>query len=186
MAANPLENDPEREHRIRMRAYHLWHDEGRPHGRAEEFWERARELVGMEDSAGAGLLPNPQAAGVDPSLPEGIEEAFLQENLGEFPGPFTDQGDREETPEADHHKRGAIKAEPEGTIAPRPARKTTGVAAGQGGGAAKPGESQAGEKKPAAKKAPAAAAPGAKAPGAKTPAAEPAAKPAAARKKTKG
>ena len=100
MAGNPLEADPAREARIRDRAYHLWIDEGRPHGRHAEFWERARELVGMEESAGAGQLPNPQRAGHDPAAEEPIEEAFLQENLGEFPGRFADQGETEQTPHA--------------------------------------------------------------------------------------
>jgi hypothetical protein len=31
------------EGRIRERAYFLWEREGRPFGRAEEFWERARQ-----------------------------------------------------------------------------------------------------------------------------------------------
>jgi hypothetical protein len=40
--ADPLAG-PEFEHRIRYRAYFLWEQEGRPEGRAEEFWERARQ-----------------------------------------------------------------------------------------------------------------------------------------------
>ena len=56
MTDNPLQDDPAREHRIRERAYHLWDADGRPHGRDVEYWERARELIGMEDSAGAGEL----------------------------------------------------------------------------------------------------------------------------------
>ena len=56
---NPLAVDPEREHRVRERAYLMWEADGKPHGRDVEYWERARELVGMEESAGSGLLPNP-------------------------------------------------------------------------------------------------------------------------------
>jgi hypothetical protein len=97
MSDNPLEDTPERDARIRERAYKLWEDDGRPHGRADEFWERARELVGMEESPGAGLLPNP--ATQHERLPGVIvDEAALQENLGEFPNLMTDQGDRAETP----------------------------------------------------------------------------------------
>ena len=59
-SSNPLAFDPDREHRVRERAYHLWEADGKPHGRDIEYWERARELVGMEESAGSGLLPNPQ------------------------------------------------------------------------------------------------------------------------------
>lgn len=112
MTSNPLDtHDPERQQRIRETAYRLWEEDGRPHGRELEFWERARELVGMEESRGAGLLPNPMThpdnAG---GLPAGVEEAALQENLGEFPSQFTDQGDREQTPEPKHAKKGKKKA----------------------------------------------------------------------------
>lgn len=102
MAVNPLEKDPAREHRIRERAYHLWEQEGRPEGRDLEYWERARELVGMEESRGAGQLPNPVTHPPITGLPEGVEEAEIQENLGEFPGRFTDQGEEEQTPEPIH------------------------------------------------------------------------------------
>jgi hypothetical protein len=99
MSDNPLEDTPEREARIRQRAYHLWEADGRPHGRQEEFWERARELIGMEDSAGAGLLPNPMTQ--DELMPGvTVDEAALQDNLGEFPSLMTDQGDRLQTPMA--------------------------------------------------------------------------------------
>ncbi len=94
---NPLSVDPDHEHRVRERAYLLWESEGRPHGRDVEYWERARELIGMEESAGSGLLPNPMT---QPDSPRetGIEEASIQENLGEFPDRFTDQGEVKTTP----------------------------------------------------------------------------------------
>jgi hypothetical protein len=97
MPKNPLETDPEREQRVRERAYHLWEADGKPHGQDVEYWERARELVGMEESAGTGLLPNPQE---HPESPRetGIEEAAIQENLGEFPDRFADQGEVRPTP----------------------------------------------------------------------------------------
>ncbi len=67
---NPLKFDPKREERIRTRAYHLWESEGRPHGRAAEFWERAAELVLMEEAGVTGQLPNPQvASGQAPRTP---------------------------------------------------------------------------------------------------------------------
>ncbi|HEX3982193.1 MAG TPA: DUF2934 domain-containing protein, partial [Acidisoma sp.] len=72
--------------------------DGRPHGRAADYWERASELELMEESGNPGQLANPVAEGRDPSAPEGVEEAFIQENLGEFPGQLTDQGDVEPTP----------------------------------------------------------------------------------------
>ena len=113
MSSNPLEDDPEREHRIRDRAYHLWNEQGQPHGRNDEFWERARELVGMEESAGFGQLPNPEVAGHDPSRSQPVEEAFLQENLGEFPDRLSDQGEAEATPRAGRTTRSrAVAPEP--------------------------------------------------------------------------
>lgn len=98
---NPLASNPEREQRIRERAYHLWEQDGRPHGRDTEYWERADELTRIEESAGAAQLPNPATVpGANPNAAAPVEEAQIQENLGEFPGRFTDQGDRAQTPSA--------------------------------------------------------------------------------------
>jgi hypothetical protein len=98
MADNPLKFSAVREERIRERAYHLWESEGKPEGRAVEFWERAAELVGMEESGLTGQIENPIAAGLDPAAPTSVEEAELQDNLGEFPGRFADQGESQPTP----------------------------------------------------------------------------------------
>jgi hypothetical protein len=97
MSSNPLEDDPKRDRRIRERAYHLWKTEGEPHGRDAEFWERARELVGMEESAGAGQI-SPAADAAHRINGQIVDEAALEENLGEFPGRQTDQGERLTTP----------------------------------------------------------------------------------------
>ena len=86
--------------RIRERAYHLWESEGRPEGQSEVYWERAKELDAIEHNQPT-LLPLPTAD--DPHrTAEGtlIEEASLQENLGEFPSRLTDQGDIMQTPES--------------------------------------------------------------------------------------
>jgi hypothetical protein len=83
------------EARVRERAYKLWEENDRPHGRDVELWEMAEELVGMEENPDAGQLPNP--TGTDPAL-QGVEEADIQENYGEVPGRLTDQGDRSQTP----------------------------------------------------------------------------------------
>ena len=86
--------------RIRVRAYHLWESEGRPVGQSAAYWERARELDAMASELPV-QLPNPQTVRPAPAF-EGavVEEAALQENLGEFPGRFTDQGDTMPTPES--------------------------------------------------------------------------------------
>jgi hypothetical protein len=55
----------------------------------------------MEENADAGRLPNPQNQ--SGSVREtGVEEAAIQENLGEFPDRFTDQGEVQPTPRARH------------------------------------------------------------------------------------
>jgi hypothetical protein len=108
MSDNPLDDSNKaRQQRIRERAYHLWDADGRPHGREAEFWERASELVGMEESAGAGELPNPaNQPWADPSRADVVvEEAVLQENLGEFPDRLSDQGERAATPLRANRKR---------------------------------------------------------------------------------
>lgn len=96
---NPLDSSPETEQRIRERAYHLWQEDGCPHGRDVEYWERASELDAMAQSAGSGLLPNPMTqhnGEIQPMHP--VEEAFIQENLGEFPDRTADQGERVTAP----------------------------------------------------------------------------------------
>ena len=104
MSANPLENDPAREAQIKERAYALWEADGGPHGRDLEYWERARELVGMMESAGAGQLEVPAAD--DPSVLAGqpVEEASIQSNLGEFPERSADQGEHPQFPSRDNLK----------------------------------------------------------------------------------
>lgn len=36
------------EEKLRLRAYHLWEADGRPEGRSEEYWEKARVLLEQE------------------------------------------------------------------------------------------------------------------------------------------
>ncbi|WP_428375029.1 DUF2934 domain-containing protein [Lichenicoccus sp.] len=120
MAANPLEEDHERDHRIRERAYHLWEADGRPHGREADYWERARELDGMQSAGETGQLPNPIATGADPRLEDPIEEAFLQDNLGEFPDRFADQGESHPVPKG---RAPGHKAKSEPVKAPEPKTK---------------------------------------------------------------
>jgi Protein of unknown function (DUF2934) len=99
MTDNPLEMTAEREARIRQRAYYLWEQEGRPHGRDVDFWERARALIGMEEHPTAGQMP------VSSQRTPRVEGAEPQANLGEVPNPLTDQGDRPVTP-AGRQRRG--------------------------------------------------------------------------------
>ncbi len=99
MSDNPLDPSPEDEQRIRERAYFLWEQEGRPEGRDLDYWERARELQAMRDHAGAALEPNPMAQNYG-ELPrdQPVEQAWVQENLGEFPDRLADQGEHRTVP----------------------------------------------------------------------------------------
>lgn len=99
MSDNPLEENPDRTRRIEARARHLWEANGSPEGSMDEYTERADELIRMEDAAGTGQLPNPMTQ--DEPMPGVlVEEASIQENLGEFPGgsSVADQGEWRETP----------------------------------------------------------------------------------------
>ncbi len=97
---NPLAPmDEAQAQRIRERAYHLWEADGCPDHQDQEYWDRAETLTRMEEAPQAGTLPNPATQpGADPERTQPVEEAFLQENLGEFPDRFSDQGDRQPTP----------------------------------------------------------------------------------------
>ena len=43
------EDPAHREQRIRERAYSMWEADGRPDGRAEQYWNRAQELIEDEN-----------------------------------------------------------------------------------------------------------------------------------------
>ena len=82
----------EHEDRVRQRAYHLWLDEGKPEGQADAHWEKARELVAIEENMQDTLLPNPIPEYERNPTTEPVEPLLAVENEGEFPG-LTDQGD---------------------------------------------------------------------------------------------
>ena len=97
MSDNPLETTPRMQAVIDDRARALWEDDGSPEGRLDEYKERAEELVQMERAGPVGQLPNPMNE--DNPMPGVIvEEASIQENLGEIPGRMTDRGDWRQTP----------------------------------------------------------------------------------------
>jgi hypothetical protein len=93
------------EQRIRKRAYHLWEANGRPPGREHEFWERARELIAIEDNPTAGRLPNPMARGDRPGREQPVEPIEAVENQGEFPDRLADQGERLSAPRRRKRKK---------------------------------------------------------------------------------
>ena len=99
MSDNPLEPNPERDARIKDVARELWEADGKPAGREAEYAERADELVRMEMAGRVGQIANPQAEG-EPMPGVIVEEASIQDNLGEFPGASSaaDQGEKRMTP----------------------------------------------------------------------------------------
>jgi hypothetical protein len=85
--AEDLSSDEPLEERIRRKAYELWESEGGPHGRAEDHWHLAAQLVAEEDAQRSSLLP------YEGDADGPVEEAFTLDNLGEFPA-LADQGDQ--------------------------------------------------------------------------------------------
>ena len=55
--------EQEIERRVRERAYAIWEQEGRPHGKDREHWERAKRQLAVEQLAGGGgLVTHPETA----------------------------------------------------------------------------------------------------------------------------
>lgn len=119
MSDNPLEMTPERQARIKAVAEELWRADGSPAGRMDDYTERADELVRMELAGPVGLAPNPMTTN-EPIPGVVVEEASIQENLGEFPGAanFADQGEWRETPMTRKELREGEDAPPERGGAP--------------------------------------------------------------------
>lgn len=99
MSDNPLDPSPEFVAHVKQLAEQLWRADGSPEGRMAEYMERADELARMRAAGATGIEPNPMTKH-EPIPGVVVEEASIQENLGEFPGPrgMTDQGDWRETP----------------------------------------------------------------------------------------
>ena len=45
--------------RVRVRAYHLWDQDGRPHGRNDDYWTRALAEIQAEERAAATSATEP-------------------------------------------------------------------------------------------------------------------------------
>ena len=80
-----MAHDPD-EDRIRRKAHELWEAEGHPHGRDQDHWDQAREIIAIEDSQASTLLPR------DTGAQEPIEPRQAVENYGDVPN-LTDQGE---------------------------------------------------------------------------------------------
>jgi hypothetical protein len=119
MSDNPLDPGPEYQARVKQRAEELWRADGSPAGRMDDYRERADELVRMEMAGPTGLAPNPMTSN-EPIPGVTVEEAAIQENLGEFPAAanMTDQGSWRETPMTRDKLRHGDDAPPEKGQAP--------------------------------------------------------------------
>jgi hypothetical protein len=84
------------EKRVRDRAYKLWQEEGCPEGREDVHWEKARELIAIEDNINVTLKPIPQPDDVGP-YGEPVEPLGPAKNTGESPT-MVDQGEEETIP----------------------------------------------------------------------------------------
>jgi hypothetical protein len=90
MSDNPLEMTPERQLLVAQKAEELRAAAGGV-GPLQAYLEQADELVRMEMAGATGQVP------ID--APEFVDEAALEDNLGEFPGGVkADQGERRQTP----------------------------------------------------------------------------------------
>ena len=84
------------EKRVRERAYKLWQEEGCPEGREDVHWEKACELVAIEDNIGVTLKPVPRSDEFGP-YGEPVEPLGPAKNTGETPT-LVDQGEEETIP----------------------------------------------------------------------------------------
>lgn len=94
-------SDIDYQRRLETRARELWESEGRPQGRKEDYLEKAREALAIEDNPLGATEPLEKSGD---RILRGGEPPEALENQGEFPG-LADQG--EESPQAP--KRSARK-----------------------------------------------------------------------------
>ena len=79
------------EDRIAAKAHELWEAEGRPHGRDQDHWDQAKEIIALHDSAGDARLP--RMTGAETPVEE---KSIAIDNEGEVPG-LTDTGEHDLT-----------------------------------------------------------------------------------------
>jgi hypothetical protein len=106
------------EDRVRERAYQLWQQEGCPPGRERDHWDKARELVAIEENYKTATIPVGQSAlNLGPSG-EPIEPILAAENVGELPT-LTDQGEEQAVPKRRKPAAAAAFPAPESKKSPR-------------------------------------------------------------------
>jgi hypothetical protein len=83
----------ERDQRIRERAYTMWEAEGCPEGCADAHWDKATELVAIEEGLRTTLQPLPELG----PYGEPVEQSRPASHGGEIPT-LTDQGEQKYPP----------------------------------------------------------------------------------------
>ncbi|NHN87290.1 hypothetical protein [Acetobacter conturbans] len=94
---NPLEDSPKRTASILAKAKEMWIADGKPTCGPEGYMEAATDLIGMEINPDAGEIPVESPVPLGPNG-EPVEDAKIQENLGNLGGSMDEQDDRQEVP----------------------------------------------------------------------------------------
>ena len=95
--SNPLEQSPQQNARILAKAHEMWERDGKPACGPEAYKEKAADLIGMESAPDAGQIPVKPFSPVGPEG-EPVEEAWLEENLGNPGGSTNELDDKREVP----------------------------------------------------------------------------------------
>lgn len=82
---------PEREEKIRQRAYQIWEAEGRPDGKQDEHWQRAAREIEAEEPGEPQI--DASDVGSTPGVPGGVQQGTAQETDA-APGEGRGAGDR--------------------------------------------------------------------------------------------
>lgn len=110
------------EDRVRRRAYELWQQEGCPPGRERDHWERARELVAIEENQKYATIPVKKSYQNIGPTGEPVEPLIAAENaVGELPT-LTDQGEEAAMP---HPAAGTADADTAGNATTNNSAKTS-------------------------------------------------------------
>ena len=94
---NPLKTTPQTQARIAAKAKEMWEANGKPGCGPDAYKEAASELIGMESNPDAGQIPVDSPVPLDENG-QPIEEAFVEENLGNPGGSMNELDDRQEVP----------------------------------------------------------------------------------------
>lgn len=131
------DTSPEREERIRARAYEMWESEGRQEGQAEHYWHRAREELeppsgSLDDQLEDTFPASDPPSIVSPSYPEAPLPAAPQDEplpaksatVEERPEPAPAKGAKSKAPKDE--ARPTAKSMAKSASKPKPAPRGKG------------------------------------------------------------